>query len=112
MLVYQHNSFSVNYDIMSSRRGSTEHEEVCIAARRDTLDKYSHFPLSVREQSDVDEATRSSAHARQFHNTHYAPTVVKNALLGTALGGLLLLLLFDLGGLRLDLTGTGERAVN
>ena len=41
-----------------------------------------------------------------------APAVVENALLGAALGDLLLLLLFDLGGLRLDLAGTGERSVN
>ena len=40
------------------------------------------------------------------------PAVVEDPLLSTALGDLLLLLLFDLGGLRLDLTGTGERAVN
>ena len=42
----------------------------------------------------------------------YAPAVVENPLLSTALGDLLLLLLFDLGGLRLDLAGTGERSVN
>ena len=40
------------------------------------------------------------------------PAVVEDPLLSTALGDLLLLLLFDLGGLRLDLAGTGERAVN
>ena len=48
-----------------------------------------------------------------FHNEHSdAPTVVENALLSTALRSLLLLLLFDLGGLRLNFAGTGERAVN
>lgn len=41
-----------------------------------------------------------------------APTVVEHALLGTALRSLLLLLLFDLGGLRFDFACTGERAVN
>ena len=41
-----------------------------------------------------------------------APAVVEHPLLSTALRHLLLLLLFDLGGLRLDLAGTGERAVN
>ena len=40
------------------------------------------------------------------------PAVVENALLSTALGDLLLLLLIDLGGLRLDFAGTGERSVN
>ena len=48
----------------------------------------------------------------QSSDFHYSPTVVQNALLSTALGGLLLLLLVDLGGLRLDLTGTGKRTVN
>ena len=43
---------------------------------------------------------------------YYLPTVVEHPLLSTALRHLLLLLLFDLGGLRLDLAGTGERAVN
>ena len=40
------------------------------------------------------------------------PAIVENPLLSTALGDLLLLLLFDFGGLRLDLAGTGERSVN
>ena len=40
------------------------------------------------------------------------PAVVEDPLLSTALGDLLLLLLFDFGGLRLDLAGTGERYVN
>lgn len=42
----------------------------------------------------------------------YTPAVVEDALLGTALRHLLLLLLFDLGGLRLYFAGTGERSVN
>ena len=42
----------------------------------------------------------------------YAPTVVDDALLGPALRSLLLLLLFDLGGLGLDFASTGERTVN
>jgi hypothetical protein len=42
----------------------------------------------------------------------YIPSVVKDALLCPALGGLLLLLLVDLGGLRLDFARTGERSVN
>lgn len=37
---------------------------------------------------------------------------VRESLLGTALGGLGLLLLLNLGGLRLDLASTGERSVN
>ena len=37
---------------------------------------------------------------------------VCESLLGTALGGLGLLLLLNLGGLRLDLASTGERSVN
>lgn len=39
-------------------------------------------------------------------------TSVKNALVSTTLGGLSLLLLLDLGGLRLNLSGTSERSVN
>lgn len=42
----------------------------------------------------------------------YAPTVVEDTLLGTALRDLLLLLLFDLGGLGLDFASTGEGSVN
>jgi hypothetical protein len=45
-------------------------------------------------------------------NACYPPAVVEDALLCPTLGGLLLFLLFDLGGLRLDLAGTSERAVN
>lgn len=40
------------------------------------------------------------------------PSGVQKTLLGTALGLLGLLLLLDLGGLRLDLTGTREGSVN
>lgn len=40
------------------------------------------------------------------------PSGVQKTLLGTALGLLGLLLLLDLGGLRLDLTGTCEGSVN
>jgi len=54
-----------------------------------------HSPLAARERGDVHESA-----------------VVENALLGTTLGGLLLLLLFDLRSLRLDFAGTGERSVN
>lgn len=42
----------------------------------------------------------------------YIPTVVKNTLLRAALWYLGLLLLLHLGSLRLDLTGTSERAVD
>ena len=45
-------------------------------------------------------------------NKIYTPTVVKDALLSPALRSLLLLLLFDLGGLGLNFASTGERAVN
>jgi hypothetical protein len=45
-------------------------------------------------------------------NACYSPAVVEDALLCPTLGRLLLFLLFDLGGLRLDLAGTSERAVN
>lgn len=41
-----------------------------------------------------------------------APAIVDDALLSTSLWCLLLLLLFDLGGLRLDFAGTGEGSVN
>ena len=43
---------------------------------------------------------------------YYAPTVVEHPLLSTALRDLLLLLLFDLGGLGLDFASTGEGSVN
>ena len=54
----------------------------------------------------------SVLHIQPSHKHDYVPTVVEHPLLSTALRHLLLLLLFDLGGLRLDLAGTGERAVN
>ena len=41
-----------------------------------------------------------------------SPAVIQNPLLSTTFGSLLLLLLFDLGGLRLDFAGTGKRSVN
>ena len=43
---------------------------------------------------------------------YYLPTVVEHPLLSTAFRDLLLLLLFDLGGLGLDFAGTGEGSVN
>lgn len=42
----------------------------------------------------------------------YVPTVVQEALVRAALGHLGLLLLLDLGALRLDLTGTSEGSVD
>ena len=51
-------------------------------------------------------------HISIVNKADYAPTVVEHALLGPALRSLLLLLLFDLGGLGLDFTSTGEGAVN
>jgi len=56
--------------------------------------------------------TRFSEWATAFACSSTHATVVEKTLLGTTLGGLLLLLSFDLGGRRLDLTGTSERAVN
>lgn len=46
------------------------------------------------------------------HDDVYEAAGVGDALLRAALGDLLLLLLLDLGSLRLDLTGTRERTVN
>ena len=76
--------------------------------------KYSHSPLAAREGGNVHEAAQKSVFPASFYRAllHYAPAVVEHPLLSTALRHLLLLLLFDLGGLRLDLAGTGERAVN
>ena len=54
----------------------------------------------------------SALHIQPSHKYDYAPTAVEHPLLSTALRHLLLLLLFDFGGLRLDLAGTGERSVN
>ena len=73
----------------------------------------SHSPLPAREGSNVDEAAQKVN--RSFQKSRpkgHSPAVVEHPLLSTALRHLLLLLLFDLGGLRLDLAGTGERAVN
>ena len=72
----------------------------------------SHSPLAAREGCDVHEAVYMVREFSARRVKHYAPTVVEHPLLSTALRDLLLLLLFDLGGLRLDLAGTGERAVN
>lgn len=47
-----------------------------------------------------------------FVSVENLPSGVQETLLGTALGLLGLLLLLDLGGLRLDLTGTREGSVN
>ena len=74
--------------------------------------EHSHPPLAARERGYVHEATtyvRYNIHARA---RRYAPPVVDDALLCAALGRLLLLLLFDLRGLRLDLTGARKRTVN
>ena len=40
------------------------------------------------------------------------PAIVKDPLLSPPLGGLLLFLLFDFGGLRLDFASAGKRSVN
>ena len=45
-------------------------------------------------------------------DSRYSPAVVENPLLSTPFRDLLLLLLFDLGGLRLYFAGTGEGSVN
>ena len=75
--------------------------------------EHSHPPLAARKSRNVHEAAHTvNTWPRLAEKQHNAPAVVENALLGTALRDLLLLLLFDLGGLRLDLAGTGERAVN
>lgn len=56
---------------------------------------------------------RESVQAERERGTHVDEArVVEVALLGTAGDLLLLLLRLDLGGLRLDLTGTGKRSVN
>jgi hypothetical protein len=84
---------------------------------REEIDRWmtndSPLALAVREESDVHETIRPSAfRLSSVRSSWYAPAVVENALLGTALRRLLLLLLFDLGALRLDLSGTCERSVN
>ncbi len=48
---------------------------------------------------------------RTHHHVNKTP-VVDQALLGATLRLLWLLLLFDLGGLSLDFTGTSQRTVN
>lgn len=48
----------------------------------------------------------------EANGKRYEPAVVQDALLRTALGRFLLLLLVNLWCLRLDLTGTRERSVN
>ena len=73
----------------------------------------SHSPLSTRCSGNVHEAEIDmSTSFRVRKAILYSPTVVENSLLCPTLGGLLLFLFFDLGGLRLDLTGTGKRTVN
>ena len=80
---------------------------------RKTRTDDSHSPLPAREGSNVDEAVqRVNRSLQKFRAKDHSPAVVEHPLLSTALRHLLLLLLFDLGGLRLDLAGTGERAVN
>lgn len=75
---------------------------------------YSHPALATRESGDIHESRNQLAFFLQQkrRNIKDIPAVVENALLSTALGDLLLLLLIDLGGLRLDFAGTGERSVN
>ena len=75
---------------------------------------YSHPALATRESGDIHESRDRSVFFLQQKRRDIKdiPAVVENALLSTALGDLLLLLLFDLGGLRLDFASTGERAVN
>ena len=73
---------------------------------------HSHPPLAARERSHVHEAITYVRYNIPTRACNYAPTVVDDALLCAALGRLLLLLLFDLRGLRLDLTGARKRTVN
>ena len=75
---------------------------------------YSHPALATRESGDIHESRDRSVFFLQQKRRDIKdiPAVVENALLSTALGDLLLLLLIDLGGLRLDFAGTGERSVN
>jgi hypothetical protein len=54
-----------------------------------------HFPLAAYGKSHI-----------------YESTIVNDPFLSPPLGGLLLFLLFDFGGLRLDFAGAGKRSVN
>ena len=73
----------------------------------------SHSPLAARCSGNVHEAEIDMSTSFWIPTaTLYSPTVVDNSLLCPTLWGLLLFLFFDLGGLRLDLTGTGKRTVN
>ena len=78
--------------------------------------RYSHTALAPRSSSDIDEARkiRSAICPENEYDPlkGCVPAVVENALLCPAFGCLLLLLLVDLGGLRLHFARTGERSVN
>ena len=72
----------------------------------------SHLSLSTGQQRHVDEAIGNRQIKTSLRDLQYSPTVVEDALLCAALGGLFLLLCLDLGCLRLDFAGTRERSVN
>jgi len=67
-----------------------------------------HSALASGKGSDIDEAEEHHMSFWSNENAYkgYTPSVVDNPLLGTALWRLLFLLLFDLGGLRLDFAST------
>ena len=65
----------------------------------------------IKGERAMQRKTHPGLAAGDNDSVHEA-AVVENPLVGTAAGVLLLLLLFNLGGLTPDLTGTRERSVN
>jgi hypothetical protein len=110
MKFYQHDRFSVNY-----ANGMYHLTRDTLTNVRVSQNKtYSHPAFAIRESCDIHEANKiaRNQYFSQLVTTNRAPAVVEDTLLSPTLGGLLLFLLFDLGGLGLDFASTGERSVN
>ena len=74
----------------------------------DQTGPYAHSALASRSGGDIHEALGIlSVPGGAKVGLGYIPTVIEDPLLSTALWCLLLLLLFDLGGLRPDFASTG-----
>ncbi|KAH9000544.1 Dihydropteroate synthase [Lactarius hatsudake] len=80
-----------------------------------TVRKDAHSPLAPWESCHVHESKLISsgpAKHRERIGQNYEPAIVEHPLLSSPLGSLLLFLLFDFGGLRLDFASAGKRSVN
>ena len=97
---------------------SSDEEKVArnrvMARRRNTIIRDAHSPLAAYRKCHIYESKRYCQDIRTsgMKRPDDEPAIVNHPLLSSSLGGLLLFLLFDFGGLRLDFASAGKRSMN